>query len=209
MVGHREGTARSDAGITVIDLLFSIVVVGMVMSTLSLAVLTSLRAAPDTETRIDDARATRSLATWLTSDTISAPPFMPETSQGGIVTDQDPLATDNNDCNQTGTNLLHLQWVELTDVERTFVANYRWSLDADGAGRIVRHVCVRSGPIPAAFTSVTDRTMTTGLTSGSPPTVTPIFDGPDVASIRFELTGATGETVRVDTGSRNPADFFP
>lgn len=211
MTLDRRAAPDPDSGTTVVELLFTIVIVGLVMGTLALAVTTSLRVAPDTETRIDDARATRSLATWLATDTISAPPFLPEQAQGGIVLDPDPLRTDNNDCGQPGENLVHLQWVETTDAERTFVSNYRWVTEPDGTTSIARHACLRTGPPPAAFVMLTSRTLTSGLSASQHPTVTAIFHPVtgDVTQLRFELTGATGEVVQLDTGSRNPAEFFP
>lgn len=197
-----------DVGSTLPETLMSVLVLGIIMTTIAMAISTTFRVNPDTETRLDDARATRGLATWLAGDTISAPPFLPETAQGGIVLDQDPSATNNNDCAAPGTNLVHLQWTEVTDQARTYVANYRWVIDPDGTASIVRHVCWRAGTDP--FTQTTQRTLTSALTASSPPTITALFNASgDVDSIQFELVGDTGETVLVETGSRNPADFFP
>lgn len=199
--------SKRDSGFSIIEILISMVVLGVIMSVLSVAISVSLRAAPDTETRLDDARATRSLSTWLANDTISAPPFMPEQAQGGIIVDQ-AVTANNNDCGSVGTNLLHLQWTEVTNVTLTFVANYRFQVDGADAS-IIRHLCSKQDSDP--FTIVTRRTMTSGLTPSQIPTITPVVDGitGNVTSIKFELTGQSGEIVFVETGSRNPADFFP
>ena len=199
--------SEHDSGFSIIEILISMVVLGMIMSVLSVAVSVALRASPDTETRLDDARATRSLSTWLANDTISTPPFMPEQTQGGIILDQ-AVTADNNDCGGPGTNLMHLQWTEVTNVSLTFVANYRFEV-AGGDASIIRHLCSKEDSDPYAF--IARRTMTSGLLPTQVPTITPVIDGftGNVTSIQFELTGQSGEIVYVETGSRNPADFFP
>ena len=115
------------------------VILGIVMSTLAMAIVVALRTSPGANERLDDSRATRALATWLSHDTMSTPPFLPETAQGGININRTPTA-DNNDCRGTGTNLLHLQWTETTSVNETFVTNYRFTTDGDSA-EIKRYSC--------------------------------------------------------------------
>lgn len=205
---QRSPHRPDDGGFTIVEILVSIVVLGVITTVLGVAISVSLQAAPDTETRLDDARATRSLATWLANDTISTPPFMPEQTQGGIITDQSPSAPDNNDCGAAGTNLLHLQWTEVTNQSLTFVANYRLEV-VGGEAIIKRHLCSKVDA--GAFAMVTSRTITSGLSPTTPPTITTTIDPItlNVDSIEFELVGSSGEVVFVETGSRNPADFFP
>lgn len=203
-VGNPRSDHAGDAGFSLIEVLIVVVVLGIVMSALTAAVMTTLNAAPATEARLDDARSTRSLATWLSHDTTSTPPFLPEQAQGGM--DISPTATaDNNDCGGAGTNLLHLQWTESSSLSTTHVANYRFVVTGD-QGVVRRYACSRTGA--AAFLLTFDRPITPPLDPATTPIVT--VDQPaDVASVTFSLTGLSGETVQVETASRNPADFFP
>jgi prepilin-type N-terminal cleavage/methylation domain-containing protein len=197
-------TRIDDGGFSLIEILIVTVVLGIIMTALSTAVIVTLNAAPDTEARLDDARSTRSLSTWLSHDTTSTPPFLPEQTQGGINITTTATA-DNNDCGGAGTNVLHLQWTEIVSITTTHVANYRFVVTG-GEAVIRRYACFRVGAGP--YTTTFNRGMTPALDPGNPPTLT--VDQPaDVASVSFTLTGLTGETVLVETGSRNPADFFP
>ena len=195
-----------DGGFTLTEILITVVLLGLVTATLAAAITTSLAAAPQTDARIDDARSTRTLATWLSHDTTSAPPFLPEQPTGGI--DITTVATgDNNDCGGVGTNLLHLQWRESAALTTTYVANYRFVVE-DGEGVIMRYACSKVGA--ASFGTTFARAVTPSLDAASLPTVTvdqPV--GGDVLSVSFALTGLSGEQVLVETASRNPADFFP
>lgn len=201
-----QRTDHPDAGFTLIEMLIVMIILGIVISALSLALAVTLRAAPSSEARLDDSRATRSLANSLSHDTTSAPPFLGETPQGGIILMSDDPAN-SNDCGGAGDNLLHLQWTQVASTSKTFVANYRYVATADGAV-IRRFTCSHSGSDP--FGDVRSSTITSGLSSTQSPTVTVDLDSITgyVDRVKFELIGNSGERVRVDTSSRNPADFF-
>lgn len=198
---------RSDGGFTLVELTVSIVIVGTLMGALALATVTILRTSPDNEARIDDARSTRGLSTQLSHDTTSTPPFLPETTQGGFDIDTSPTAT-NNDCGGDGTNVVHMQWRELTapGTYETFVANYRFVVNGDEA-RIHRVTCSDSG---SGFTNVSDLTLTPILDPSYVPTANidrdPVTN--EVTVLRFFLVGTRGEGVTIETSSRNPADSF-
>lgn len=196
---------RRDPGFTLVELVIAVSLVGLITTVLAAAIVVSLRTIPNTENRLDDARATRALATWLSHDTTSAPRFLPEQQQGGI-----NLATtvtgDNNDCGGEGTNLLHLQWTEDSFVDTTHVANYRFVIEGD-KGQIRRYTCSAVGT--GAFSSSAGRILTSGLDPTQLPVVVPEPATGEVAALTFQLVGKAGETVSIETGSRNPADFFP
>jgi prepilin-type N-terminal cleavage/methylation domain-containing protein len=196
---------RPDHGFNLIELVIAVSLVGLITTVLAAAIVVSLRTIPDTENRLDDARATRALATWLSHDTTSAPRFLPEQAQGGI-----NLTTtgtgDNNDCDGEGVNLLHLQWTEDTFVDTTHVANYRFVIAGD-VGQIRRYSCSAVGT--GGFSSSTGRLLTSGLDPTQLPVVVPEPATGEVASLTFQLVGKSGENVAIETGSRNPADFFP
>jgi len=197
-----SGTHR-DGGFTLIEVIIVLVILGIVMSSLSLALSVALRTNPDNQSRIDDARATRSLATWLSYDVSSTPPFVGEKAQGGIVTGA------ANDCGGPGSNLLHLKWVEARPTLVTYVASYRF-VQVDGIGEIVRVSCKRLGPDPGPFESTSIQNLTSGLKASTAPTVVlAVVGAGPVTKVSFSLTGNTGQSVLVETASRNPADFFP
>ena len=201
-VVENEEVKSSDRGFTLIELLIVTVLLGIIMSVLATAVVVSLKTLPATEQRVDDARSTRGLATWLSHDTTSAPRFNPATAQGGL-----DFSIGANDCLVgTGDNLLQLKWVEQTSIHQTFVANYRFVTNS-GAGTIVRYSCSKTGT--GAYSAATSLNLTSNLDPAVPPMLTTTTSGTDVTSITLVLTGESGEVVSVETGTRNPADFFP
>lgn len=198
--------SRRDAGTTLNEILISMLVLGVIMSALTAALSITFRSLPEAESRLDDARATRSIGMWLAQDTMSTPPFVGEQSQGGmIVRDDDP--PNSNDCTGDGSNLLHLQWTQSSSADVTFVANYRY-VDTGVDATIQRYACHSTGG--AAFVNDGRSSVLTGLAPGLVPNVVLDLDSATggVERVRFYLTGAEGESVRVDTRSRNPADFF-
>jgi len=205
-----SATARRDGGFTLIELVVAVSLVGLLTTVLAGAIVVSLRTTPDTENRFDDARSTRALATWLSHDTTSAPRFRPlQEDQGGI-----DISTDDDAPDVCGTgageNLLHLQWTETSFQKRTYVANYRFVVD-DDEGEIHRYSCSaeHSGGKTGAFSAPNRRFLTSRLDPDQVPVVLAPVSSGEVASITFQLAGKSGETVAIETGSRNPADFFP
>lgn len=198
---QRSDRAPRD-GFTLVELLLSMVVLGVIVSSIALAFGVIVRTTPNTEVRIDDARSTRGLATWLAQDTTSTPRFEPEQTQGGF-----DLSSSRNDCGGSGSNVLHLSWVEDGLFHRSYVANYRFVIDGDDA-RVVRYTCWRTGT-SGAFGSTESINLTSGLAPSEPPIITLNRDGVgDVESVTFELIAASGEHVLVETGPRNPTEFF-
>jgi prepilin-type N-terminal cleavage/methylation domain-containing protein len=199
-----EDATETDRGFTLIELLIVIVLLGVIMSVLATAIVVSLKTLPATEQRVDDARSTRGLATWLSHDTTSAPRFNPEVpGQGGL---DFTSGGNSNDCGGSGINLVHLQWSEQTSINQTFVANYRF-VESGGVGTVVRYACSKTGT--GAFGAATSLNLTSNLDPALKPTVSITGTSPNVTSITLTLTGESGEIVSVETGTRNPADFFP
>lgn len=201
---NRNHPCRRDHGFTLIELLIVTSLMAIVVPCLAMAFVVILRTNPETEVRIDDARSTRGLATWLSHDTTSAPRFQPMTDQGGVET-----SPGINTCNGAGTNILHLQWTEDGFTERTFVSSYRFVVE-EGEGRVVRYTCSSTGSGP--FTAGEATNLTSDLAPGTPPTVVlhPVGRGAGdpVLSVDLLLTARSGEQVLIETGSRNPSDFF-
>lgn len=205
MSSLRDDAPPGDAGFTLIEMTIVIVVMGTLMAALAMAVSITLRAAPDNEDRIDDARSTRSLSTWLAQDTTSTPPVIPEGAYGGMNTTStsasDPSGA--NACGGNGQNIVHMTWTETTTGTTTYVANYRFVGDATQA-RVARYTCSKTGADP--FTPPRTQLLTPNLDASAAPIAN--FDSTSNL-LSFTLTGKTGETVLIETSSRNPSDFFP
>jgi prepilin-type N-terminal cleavage/methylation domain-containing protein len=193
---------RTDRGFTLIEVLIVISILGTIVSSLAFAFVAIVKTSPNIEVRIDDARSTRGLATWLSHDTTSAPPFLPAQAAGGI-----DISAGANDCMVPGgsNNILHLTWRERGFDTKTYVANYRYVVDG-GVARIVRYSCSNSG---AGYSTPSAINLTSGLSPATPPVVTPNFVGTDVASVDLLLTAKSGTKVLIETGSRNPVEFYP
>ena len=76
----------------------------------------------------------------------------------------------------------------------------------DGEARIVRYTCSGSG---GTFSSPTSISLTAGLDPATPPSVIPNYVGTEVVSVDLLLTATSGTQVLIETGSRNPVEYFP
>lgn len=205
---HLDECPRRDRGFTLIEILIVTTILGMIVAALSGAVIVVLRASPTTEVRIDDARSTRGLSTWLSHDVASTPAFSPpEPGRGGFVTGAGTV-TGANECAAPGNNILEMTWVERITPWTTHVASYRIVSQGE-TSTLRRYSCSRTGTGP--YSVPTSANLTAGLRAEHPVSATLVRDGGTGPVIRVELrlTGRSGETVIVDTASRNPSEFFP
>lgn len=209
-------TERVDGGFTLIEVLITTAVVAVIAGSITAAFAVIVRVAPTTELRIDDARSTRALATYLSHDTTSAPPYENEIdgdgaarSEGGIIVDTSLANPNNDDCgvgSASNINVLHLQWVESGTNVETFVANYRFVTDGT-EGSVYRYTCSRVGA--GAFSTPVGQEMTAGLDPSVVPAMNLLIDADGEAySVEFTLTAPSGETVTIETGSRNPVEYY-
>lgn len=200
MTATRRRSTRPDGGFTLIEILIVMSILGLIIGTLSATFVVIVRTSPSTELRVDDARSTRGLATWLSHDTTSAPPYYISDPKGWIDT------TTGGSCpGSSGANLVEFSWREEGFTTQTFYANYRYV--ANGAeATVVRYSC-------STTSSTTRLNLTSGLDPIDPPDVVlnKVGTAPNdyVASVAFILHAAGGEDVLVETGSRNPVEFYP
>lgn len=202
----RPSSDRRDDGFTLIETLMVMAVMSIIITALAVSFTVIVRVSPDTELRIDDARSTRGLSTWLAHDTTSAPRFQPEQPVGGI----DTTASRDSCGGGPGANMIHFTWTEDSFLDRVFTSSYRFVVDGD-EGRIVRVTCSRTTSSSFGAPSIVN--LTSGLDPATPPTVTlnrvdPIDPLSEVESVDFRLTATSGAAVLVQTGSRNPTDGF-
>jgi prepilin-type N-terminal cleavage/methylation domain-containing protein len=196
MIDRSDRSARPDGGFTLLEILIVMSILGLILGALSAAFVVIVRTTPTAEVRVDDARSTRGLATWLSHDTTSAPPYDTFDAKGWIDTSAGP-----NDCGGAGANIVHFTWLEDGFTATTFVANYRY-VAINGEGTVVRYSCSTSS-------GTTTQTLTAGLDPIDPPDVVLNKVGSDVVSVDFILHAAGGSDVLVETGSRNPVEFYP
>lgn len=221
--------SERDQGFTLVELIMVMLLMGIVTAAIGAAAIVVLRAAPSTQFRIEDARATRSLQTWLSYDVGSAPATVLG-SRGGY----DTTALAPNSCGGSGDNIAYIEWVEDDGGATRYVANYR--LVASGSDfTIVRYTCEDSG---AGFGSASSSNVTRGISDATcagfaPPDPyaqlvlstsdnnTPLdpTDDYDTAELQFCLVAAAANTglsagggdtteVLVSVSSRNPSEFF-
>ena len=137
------GSARDrDAGVTLIELIISIVIVSIITTTIVVAIPMILKTVPETTARIDDDRSLTALAVYLPEDVSSTPPGAFDVSPGAV-----PGCGSSS----PGTSLLKATW---TEAGSTFSANYRYV--ADGDGWVIRRVTCRGTTMLAAM-DVTSR----------------------------------------------------
>ena len=203
---------RGSEGFTLIELLIVVTVLGLVMTALAAAVVVIARVVPSNEYRVDDARSTRSLQTWLAQDVGSTPSFEPASSTYGgfnFAPSADACATG------VGTSAVELRWKETVGTStREWIVNYRVQpMSGSSKYRLIRYTCGAggAGSVP----------LTTGILNNSPcGTVSARNSGFAVATpasgsitdLRVCMTVSSeggSSLVLVDVASRNPSEAFP
>ncbi len=192
MTASKDPLAHDDRGFTLIEVVMVTVIIGVVLTALAGAFTVIVRTTPSAEIRVDDARSTRGLATWLAHDTTSTPPFDAPDPKGWIDT-----SPGRNDCGGSGSNIVHFSWREAGFSTTTFVANYRY-VD----GRVFRYTCSTSSGTKLLK-------LTSGLDPTDPPDVIFKYSGPKVVAVDLVLHAASGEDVLIESSSRNPVEFYP
>lgn len=155
MLSSRPSQARRD-GFTLIEVVISIMILGIVAATVSAAFIVIVRTSPASEARTDDARALLGLTNWLPLDVAS--------------TDENEFALGDNPSSCTGVpasiGLLELQWSDSS----TYVANYRFVPESSTSGRLIRFTCVDGQPAASSKLS-----STLSEIGGAPPIAITLF----------------------------------
>jgi prepilin-type N-terminal cleavage/methylation domain-containing protein len=116
---NRQGSQRRDDGMTLIELLISISVLGTIVAVIASAMIVMIRTQPETESRLDVARWEQSLALWLPSDLTSA---------SNVSADEADTPCASAACT-FGSNALELRWDDGTGET---IVSYRYGPSADG-----------------------------------------------------------------------------
>jgi prepilin-type N-terminal cleavage/methylation domain-containing protein len=130
-----EQLREREEGFTLIELLIAITIMGVVISGLATAFVTTLRGTKDLHNRFIESQDAQLLATYFPSDVQSANPTMIDTS-----------ASPADECNGvTGANIVRMRWTQSDGATLTaFSASYRLTTTADG-GVLTRWFCTGTG----------------------------------------------------------------
>ena len=192
-----------DEGFTLVELLISIALIGILMPVLAASFTVVLRTTPSVGERTDNAHTLQGIVTWLAQDIDSTPPtgfdFDPTTPSGCTVS--------------PGTNLLRLEWSENAGSGLVrYVANYRHVLV--GSSYFIQRVTCRGvgagllGNAVARSASSALPPIPSGWVAGQLPfrvIATKNVAG-DVTIVSFEVQTLTGQIVRTDSAPKNPAN---
>lgn len=137
---------RDESGFTLVELLITIAILGVVIAPLTAALIVALRTTDETSNRLAGSNDAQLLSIWLPGDIQSA-----GNQSGDIVA----APTANTECSGV-TNLLRLRWRETQSTTTTYVAAYAIRSGPDGTWRLVRYSCVNGG---AATTHVVARNL--------------------------------------------------
>ena len=187
----------TDRGFTLPELLIALSLMAMLASVVTMALITSIRTAPNVAKRADSAIAVQGITTFL-------PPDVDSTEPGGF----DIAAGTPSGCAGTddGINVVHMTWFEeFYGTTTTFVANYRYVTDGAG-GYIQRVTC--SGQFTLSAPTVLN--MTAQLSSTLP--IVDLYDSNgdgDVDQLKLTIETFSGDVVYIDAASKNPAETLP
>ena len=177
--------SSSDRGMTLVELLVVTSLLGLVMFVIAATFVTILRVTPSTEYRIDDARSTRGLQTWLVRDFASTPPHVydPGTRTGYVDGSQSSPAAAGvpagDVCISSGIHVLFMAW---SDRGTSYRAQYTIEGSATTGYEVVRTICGGNNAQLSLTGDVSSGACATALRS----TVTPVDadgDGADEAAV--------------------------
>ena len=179
-----------DRGMTLIELLITLTIIGTLAGAMALIITTVLRLSPTQEGRVDDANALLTLTAFMPEDVNSTPMGTnpPGNPAGGFEFDKGL----SSGCSITnpGVNLVRMTWNEVTTTTQIFIAAYRYENAGDGY-RIMRYTCVATqAPRIAAMSDVLPLIDETTWSPG---------DAPVAVTEHVEAGLTTGLTFKVDT----------
>ncbi len=203
-MSSRRSTASR--GFTLVELVMSIAVMGIISTVIAAVITTAFRNNPMVEVRTDAAHTLKGLVTWLPQDVDSTPPTGFDTTP----------ATTSGCASSPGINLVRMEWQEFVNGATTrYVANYRWLSGAED-DTIVRVACSGTGTGVLGNTSVINasgplKKMLSGWTPGSLPAAIVIEtdETGDVTLVTFDIQTSDGSVMHVDSAPKNPAHTLP
>ncbi|MGA1074909.1 MAG: PulJ/GspJ family protein [Ilumatobacteraceae bacterium] len=189
-----------DRGVTLPELLVTIVILSVVTGAITAAFIVILRSLPGAEARADDARTLTGLTTYLPEDVASTPP------DGFLLDDPAHLTLCAGD--SPGIGLFRLGW---SNHLRSWSVDYRLVPDEDGRTRVQRFECEPGGePSVVNLTSPLGPVDQLTWQPGDPPVVVePVIDESGrVVGVRVTVVAADGSSATMVATSNNPAEML-
>ncbi|WP_420450306.1 Ig-like domain-containing protein [Ilumatobacter sp.] len=193
---------RRDDGMSLVEILVAISIMGLLASTLSVIVVTALRLSPAAEDRNDDANGLLTLTAFMPEDVNSTP-------AGGFEFD----AALPSGCATTnpGVNLVRMTWDEETTTTTTWIAAYRYEDDGDGH-RVVRYTCAagqtpRIADMTDPLVPIDESTWTAG---SAPVAIAPHADSSGVFNgLTFDVETTSGDVFTLEMRTNDLDETLP
>ncbi len=216
--------ARESDGFTLIEVVIVVLMVGVITAAVFASISATLRHAPPTEVRADDARSMQGLVTWLPQDVDATPPDGFNRDPGHF-----PCAGLPNTGNSY--NVLSATWDERTGSTTTYAVSYRyeriggdWSMsryvcDDGGTGTLGNASRINltsqlpewdSATPPARVEMCSANVSSAGVCPPSEVIPTSVLapdqavNGHVVRSLKLIVTRAAGITATIDAAPKNP-----
>ena len=186
--------AERDAGNTLLEVLVTAILLGIITSVVAFAVTTTLRVTPVAESGVDEARSLSGLASRFPADVSSAPGSTIKLSSFTPLCDG---------AGGPGIDLVQLTWSQDGSPSTDFVVVYRY--EPKPPGHVVRrYIC--TGPLH----DDTSRSTLTSPLSATPPT-TELLPAPPAAPqvVRMQLVTLDGTDIVVEGTPRDAAATLP
>jgi prepilin-type N-terminal cleavage/methylation domain-containing protein len=197
-----QQTSNNDRGFSLVEMVISVSIMGLVAVSLGLIVSVVLRTAPSADGRIDDARSLLGLTTYMPEDVNSTP-------AGNFNLDQSAAQV----CSSSGTNILTMEWYEDIGTPITYWASYRYVDDGSGY-RIIRYACDSTDPALANVRPMSaELPPPDPITSDIPVTVTNKHVNDDVLlpvkGVTVSIDTIAGDTLNFEMRSNNLSESLP
>jgi prepilin-type N-terminal cleavage/methylation domain-containing protein len=142
-----ERINEREAGFTLVELLIAITVSGIIISGLSTAFIVAMKGTAGAHDRFIESHGAQTLATYFASDAASANP--------GMVDTVSTTATGCSGSTPAGTNVVRMQWTEMTTAARMTAFSAAYRMQKVGTDwQLARHFCSASQDLPTTPSAI-------------------------------------------------------
>lgn len=215
MSGPRGGAraATEDAGFTLVELLFAIVLSSLIVGVVAAAMITALNVADSTTDQVGDSNDAGLISSFLVRDAQSAGAIDPATARrdttlGLLGVTTDASAAGWSGCTKPLSSLVRFSWIDAADRTRPVVVYY--SLDGTD-GQLTRRICKGGSTVDVVLGSRLSSAVASCDTAcdGAPTVVSLALEGsgrraPFSYTLRASLRGDTQTTPTAGNSSSVP-----